>query len=247
VSQRLKELVAGIADFDKWQHADKLRFFAWVLHDAGNEQLKAPDFAACYDALHLHQPVNLRRSVEALEQQGDLLKSGGAYRLSKPVRDRLEAKYGKRAINVQVHELLASLPGKLTAAAQQSYLDEALRCFRAEAWRAAAIMAWNLAFDHLCGFVVTRKLAEFNGAYPTIGKKKPATIAQRSDLQELKESEVILVCRTARITDGTQHKCLERNLGIRNDIAHPSAVSFEQPNSEAFILEVVQTIVLGLR
>lgn len=246
MTQRLKDLVGGIADFDKWAHADKLRFFSWVLHGESKEHLKASDFVVCYDALHLRQPVNLRRSMESLEEQGDLLKSASGHRLEKTVRDRLEAKYGMRTISVQVHSLLASLPGRLSAPEQQDYLDEAIRCFRAEAWRGAALMSWNLAFDHLVQVIVTTRLADFNAAYAKQYQKKPLTFSDRADFQEVKESVVIDIARAAGITDKTQHQVLDRNLGVRNSIAHPSAFPFKQPQSEAFILEVVQTVVLGL-
>jgi hypothetical protein len=220
--------------------------FAWILHGDGKEYLKVADFSACYDLLHLRQPVNLRRSIDALTEQHEMLKSRDGYRLTKPVRDRLESKYGSRPISVQVHEALSSLSTRVAVPAQKEYLDEALRCFRGEAWRAAALMAWNLAFDHLVQVILAGRLADFNTAYAKQYPKKPLTFCDRADFQELKESVVIDIARAAGITNKTQHQVLDRNLGVRNSIAHPSAFPFMQPQSEAFILEVVQTIVLGL-
>jgi hypothetical protein len=245
--QRVRDAVAGVPGFDKLRHADKLRFFAWSLHAEGKEHLKAADFTGCYDVVHLRAPANVHRALQALEEQGDLLKSSQGYKLSKPLRDQLDVKHGNRPLTVAVIDVLEKLPSSLSSPAYRAYLDEAVRCFGARAWRAAIIMAWNVAFDHLCDHVITKKLAEFKRAYPSLNKKKPTTIMRRSDLQELKESEVILVCRQAGITDGIQHKCLDRNLGIRNDAAHPSGAEFDQPRSEAFILDVVKTIVHGLQ
>jgi hypothetical protein len=245
MSARIKEVVAPLVGFEKLPHADKLRLFAWTLHADGKEYVKASDFAECYDALHLPPPSNLHRAVQALAEQRDLLKSAQGYRLAKPVRDRHEAKYGLRPITVQVHELLASLPAKLSSKEQSEYLNEALCCFRGQAWRAAIIMAWNVAFDHLCE-VVTGRLPAFNAGYAQAYPKAAEVIAQRSELRDMKESVVIRVCRTAGIIDKTQAKCLERNLEIRNDAAHPSGAPFNQLRAEAFILDVVQTIVLGL-
>lgn len=245
--QRVRDVVGGIEGFDKIPHADKLRLFAWALHGDGKESVKAADFAACYDVLHMHPPASLHRAVQALHDQKDLLKAGGGFKLSKAVRDRHDSKYGARPISVQVHQALASLLGNVTDPAQKEYLDEAMRCFRGESWRAAAIMAWNLAFDHLCQVILAGKLAEFNAAYAKQFGKNAVTFGVRSDFQESKESVVIQVARTAGVTDKTQHGVLERNLGIRNSIAHPSAFAFKQPQSENFILEVVQTVVLGLK
>jgi hypothetical protein len=242
--QHLRNAVAGVAAFDQLSHADKQRFFAWALHGAGKEHLKPADFAACYDAVHLQPPGNLHRDLKSLEKR-DLLKSAQGYRLSKVQRDAHDAKYGGRPQTRQVHDLLAKLPAMLNSPGYREYLDEALLCFRVGSWRGAIIMAWNLAFDHLCSHVITKKLAEFNAV--ASAWKKSVTIAQRSDFQELRESQVISVCRDASITDKTQDKCLDRNLSIRNDAAHPSGAKFDQLRTEAFITEVVNTIVLGLK
>jgi len=244
-SQRVNDVVARLAGFDGFPHADKLRLFAWALHLDGKEHVKVGDFAGCYDGLHLRPPSNLHRAVQALCEQGDLLKSAQGYRLSKPVRDRHDTKYGRRPSTIQLHDLLETLPSKLTSASQKDYLDEALRCFRAEGWRASIIMAWNLAFDHLCEVAIA-KLANFKSGYAKAFPKATDAISQRSDLRDLKESVVIRACRVADIIDKTQAKCLERHLDIRNDAAHPSGAPFNQPKAEAFILDVVQTIVLGL-
>lgn len=246
--QRLRDAVEGIDGFDKIPHADKLRLFAWALHAQGKQSVKAADFAACYDVLHLQQPASLHRSVQALHEQGDLLKAGGGFKLAKAVRDRHDAKHGARPISVQVHQALASLLGKVIDPAQKEYLDEAIRCFRGESWRAAAIMAWNLAFDHLCHVILAGKQTEFADAYAKqFHPRKAIAFQQRSDFQEVKETNVIEVARTVGVTDKTQHGVLERNLDVRNSIAHPSAFAFKQPQSENFILEVVQTVVLGLK
>lgn len=239
--QRLYEVVSAANDFHQWPHADKIRLFAWALHADGKGDLKVADLAACFDSLHLAEPGNLHRAVQALAEQGDLLKSHTGYRLSKPVRDRLANKHGSRPITVQVHALLAALPEKLLVDTQREYLDEALRCFRAGAWRGAIIMAWNLAFDHLCQVIVSR-LDEFNRAFPLAYPKSSEVIVSRTDLQEIKESTAIRVCRTAGILDKTQAKCLERHLEVRNDAAHPSGAQFSQPKAEAFILDVIPTV-----
>jgi hypothetical protein len=245
VTQRLRDIVHGVEGFDKLPHADKLRLFAWAFHAEGKESVKPSDFAACYDLLHLQQPVNLHRAVQALHEQGDLLKAGAGLKLSKAVRDRHEAKHGSRPVSVQLHGILASLPDKLTSANQREYLDEAVACAKHGAWRASIVMSWNLAYDHVCQVVMAR-LPEFNAGFVKALPRKAEAISQRSELQDLKESEVIKVCRTADIIDKTQGKCLDRNLGIRNDAAHPSGATFNQPKAEAFILDVVQTIVLGM-
>ena len=245
---RLHDIVDGIPSFAKWTFSDQVRLFAWVLHADGKEHLKVADIGAHFGRLHLSPPANLSRIVQALEEKGDMLKSSRGYRLAMAVRDDLAARYGNRPITVQVHETLMALPSKLTSPLQKEYLDEALACCKhAHAWRAAVIMSWNLAYDHFVHTILTTRLAEFNAGWAKTFQKRSFIAAGRSDFQDVKESEVIKAARTAGITDHTQHKCLERSLDIRNDAAHPSGAKFDQPRAEAFILEVVQTIVLGLK
>src|SRR6185369_8458506 len=57
--QRFNNVVARLAGFDGFPHADKLRLFAWALHLDGKEHVKVGDFAGCYDGLHLRPPSNL--------------------------------------------------------------------------------------------------------------------------------------------------------------------------------------------
>src|SRR6185369_1813960 len=124
-------------------------------------------------------------AVQALCEQGDLLRSAQGYRLSKPIRDRHDTKYGLRPSAIQLHDLLETLPSKLTSASQKDCLDEALRCFPAEGWRASIIMAWNLAFDHLCEVAIA-KLADFKAGYAKAFPNATDAISQRSDLRTSK-------------------------------------------------------------
>jgi hypothetical protein len=242
--QGIRDAVNAVAGFETLPQPDKLRFFAWALHAGGKEHLKPADFAACYDAVHLQQPGHLHRDLKALESKGDLLRSTHGVRLAKTLRDGHDAKYGNRPQTVQVHDILKNLSASVSSPDRREYLEEALLCCKAGAWRGAIIMSWNVAFDHLCEHIITKKLVDFNAV--TSAWKKPVTIAVRKDLQELKENDVVTVCRTAGITDKTQTKCLDRNLGIRNDAAHPSGAKFDQLRAESFISEVVRTIVSGL-
>src|SRR5437016_8921288 len=104
-----------------------------------------------------------------------------------------------------VEKLLADLPGKISDHAERVFLEEAITCFRHKAYRAAIVMTWNLTYFHVCHYVLKHKLAEFNAEYPKrhggIHKKaKAPTIAKYEDFSsDLKESEVIEICRSAKI------------------------------------------------
>jgi hypothetical protein len=162
------------------------------------------------------------------------------------MREQLDAKYGHRAITVQVLQTLRELPAKLPDLAERAYLEEALTCFKANAFRASIVMCWNVAYDHLCTHILTRKLSDFNAAMATRFPKEKTVIASREDFHELKESQVLEVCRTAGITDKNVHGILEEKLKTRNRAAHASGNVFEQPQAENYILDLLNNAVLKL-
>ena len=63
----------------------------------------------------------------------------------------------------------------------------------------------------------------------------------------LKESEVIDICKSAKIINPNLHKILKEKLEKRNTAAHPSTVRVTQVQAEAFIDELIRNAVLGLR
>ena len=108
-------------------------------------------------------------------------------------------------------------------------------------------MAWNLAFDHLCRFILANHLSEFNTQLPkSFPKADIAAVAKRDDFHELKESQVLQVCRSANIISGSIHKILKEKLDRRNIAAHPSGVVIADPTAEEFIKDLVENVVLKL-
>src|SRR5205085_11998317 len=116
----------------------------------------------------------------------------------------LEDKYGQREITVQVTKLLSDLPIKIPNTVERDFFNEALICYRHGAFRAAIVMCWNLAYDHLCDYVLTKHLAAFNTRWPIRfeGHYKKAgvlAIATRDDFAEFKEDQMIELCKSASI------------------------------------------------
>jgi hypothetical protein len=181
----------------------------------------------------------------------DLLRDKDGFSLERRVRQELDAKFGIRESAVTIHRLLAELPDKIPSLAERVFLDEALKCFRVGAFRAAIVMTWNLAYDHLCGVVVAKHLGEFNRQWPLSypkdhAKARIAAISKLDDFGELKESQVIQICRSAGIVTNDVFKILEEKLGKRNTAAHPSLVEITQLEAESFINELVRNVVLKM-
>jgi hypothetical protein len=254
MDEELKTLVQRIEGFSAWSHADRIRFFGWFLHSQGRERFTAADIANCYDAVHSERPSSVSPFLASMERRKprQILHDGRGYYLERQVRERHHQKYGQREITVQITQLLADLPDKVPDLMERDFLREALICYRNGAFRASIVMSWNLAFFHLCNFVLKRHLAAFNASYtvryPEKHKRaKIPTIAKYEDFSvDLKESEVLEICKSGNIISGDIFKILDEKLGRRNSAAHPSTVRFGQLQAEEFIHDLVTNVVLVL-
>jgi len=248
----LDALTRAVASFDQLQHVDRIKLFAWHLHTHKSMDCFMPaDIARCYADVHLDGPKNIAQQLAQLaaKKPPQILKNKAGYRLEKRSRDEFDKKYGQRASTVEVTNLLKDLPGKLPDLAEQTYLNEALKCFSVGAFRAAIVMTWNLAYHHLCDFILKQKLAEFNArwvvVFPAHHKNATKTIAKIDDFGDnLKESEVIKIAKSAGIVSNDVSKVLEDKLGRRNSAAHPSGIKIEQLQAEEFIDDLVKNVVL---
>ncbi len=196
----LRQSVEGLGDKS---HADKIKLFAWYLHTYQKKDYFSPsDIKACYDNLDLASPSSFGGYFANLVKSKEILKNSSGYRLENKTREALDAQYGISEVAVKITNLLLTLPEKIPNLAERTYLDEALICYRHRAFRAAVVMTWNLAYHHLCDYVLKSHLAMFNERwqikYPSHHKKTPKIIAKMDDFSDqLKESEVIEVCNSA--------------------------------------------------
>jgi hypothetical protein len=246
---RLEDL-AAVPGFSGWSHAEKVRAFAWfLLTHEGRPWFTTDDVRQCFDALGLDPPTAISPYMTKMlsRKPKQALRSGLGYVLERRLRETLDAKLGTRPATAHVDRLLAELPDRLPDAVQRVFLVEALACFRCKAYRAAMVMTWNLAFDHLCTHILTKHIAEFNLWLPKrFPKADIAAVAKRDDFAELKESQVIEVCRSAGIISGNVQTILKEKLGRRNMAAHPSTVLIAQETAEEFIKDLVTNGVLAL-
>jgi len=252
----LEELVRRIPEYSKWNHAEKIRFFAWFLHThEKKERVTGTEIGRCFDALHEERPTAISPFLAAMEKKNpkEAIRDSAGYRLVKTVREEFGGKYGHRGTTVKVERLLADLPGKIPDQAERAFLSEALSCFHNEAFRASIVMTWNLTFFHLCHHVLNHRLVDFNAEYPKrysgLHKKaKASTIATYDDFaSDLKESEVVEICRSANIITKEQFNALDRQIGRRNSAAHPSTTVITVLQAEEFIHDLVTNVVLTIR
>ena len=245
----LHELVSQVSDFAQKKHIEKIKIFAWWVHTyKRQEAFTGSDLNECYRKLRLDPPGSIAPFLKSLSDRKpkQVLRCKGGYCLEKRVRDQYDLELGQRASTIHVHKLLAELPSRVPNIAERTYLEEALTCFKHKAFRAAVVMAWNLAYDHLCQLIVNTRLTDFNAHLATVYPKEKTVISKRDDLTELKESQVLQVCRSANIITGSLHKIMREKLDRRNVAAHPSGVAILDTTAEEFIRDLMENVVLKL-
>jgi hypothetical protein len=250
----LAELAQDIPNLATWNHVERIKLFAWYLHtQKKQDHFQAPDIRKCYEELHLDPPSSISPFLASMEKKKpkELLKRVEGFKLEMRVREALDKKFGTRQITVQVTDLLVNLPNAVPDLVERTFLDETLVCFKHGAFRAAIVMAWNLAYHHLCDHVLRKKLAEFNGQWPLVyqghHKKSVKTISKMEDFSDqLKESEVLEICNSGGIISKDIHKILKAKLDRRNSAAHPSSVKIDQLQAEEFLDDIVKNVVVKL-
>lgn len=250
----LSEFVAQVPAFAALSHPQKVLHFGWFLHThRGRERFDFKAIRSCYANQHI-EPPNISDVLAKLAAKKPkvLLKDGAGYRLEHTIRQQLDEKYKEQQTTVAISQLLKDLPGKIADDAERLFLTEALKCYRCEAFRAATIMTWNLAYDHLLRWILAdaKRTADFNAKIiGRIGVKRGTglVIATREDFEDLKETEVLDICGTAGILPSDNLKqVLAMQLTKRNLAAHPSLIDIDRPTADDTIHTLVTNIVLKL-
>jgi hypothetical protein len=245
----LQDLVEQASAFDRAPPKEQIKIFAWWLHTHKEKELFGPnDIRACYDALHMSQQAiatYLTRMADAKE----LLREKNQYKLARGVRADLDKKYGVHHSVVAVGKLLTDLIGRVPDFAEQSFLAEATKCYRVEAYRACIVMVWNVTYSHLLNWILrdVGRLARFNETIVKRNSKKVGLIViEYDDFENLKEREVIDICNIANLFNSSVYKILVGKLDRRNIAAHPSAVVMVQSQADDTITDLVNNVILGL-
>jgi hypothetical protein len=250
----LREFIAAVPGFASLGHPVRIIHLGWYLHTHRERELfDQAAIRACYKELHMDEP-NLSELFKRLvaKRPKVILPDGVGFRLEHKVREGLDKKYGYHETTIALSKLLKELPGKISDQAEKLFLSEAITCYHSRAFRAAIVMAWNLAYDHLLQWVLNEpaRVSAFQAHIAgRVGPKKAASIviSQREDFENLKESETLDICGSASLfaSDNTK-KILDMQLTKRNLAAHPSRLVIGAPEAEDAISSLINNVVLVL-
>jgi len=150
----LEAAVRRAPDFSSWEHVDKIRFFCWHLQsNCGFAAVRPADVARCYERLDLAPPSSIAPFFDLVMRRhpAEMTRVKEGCRLEARVLEELDIAYG--ADPTLTADGLESMVERVDDPRRLKYLEEALVCFRAGAYRASVAMVWNLAIDVLSGQV----------------------------------------------------------------------------------------------
>lgn len=246
----LTNLVNQVSDFEGLQPRDRIKLFAWFLHThRKREVFDSAAIRACFAELHLADP-QVSKYLPRMVEYKDLMKVAGGFKLERAPRVELDKRYGIHHSVVAISKILTDLPEKVPNVAQRAFLQEALKCYRIEAYRACIVMAWNLAYAHILDYILSdaKRLADFNAAITKKYPKKTSLVISKYDdfTEELTERETVEIGNVADTFNSVVYRILKKELDRRNIAAHPSDVIISQHQADDMVSELVNNVVLAL-
>jgi hypothetical protein len=233
----------------------RVELFAYYLrHFDGRTEFSAADIRRCFTEAFLPAPTDLTALLKSLAKgkQAPLLRiKDNLYAISVYGVNDVEAILPLKPQSVVGTSLLKTvLPSlqliltKVSDPLRRDFLAEAISCLEVGARRATVVLAWIAALDHMYDYVLAHGLAKFNAALAKQqGKIGNLRVVNKDDFGDLKESEFIIVSRSAKLITNDVRKILDEKLGFRNSCAHPSSIAVGDYKVLSFVEDLVDNVI----
>ena len=125
---------------------------------------------------------------------------------------------------------------------QQYLLDETIRGLECEAYRAATVMGWNLAYDYILQWIDNHHLAQFNRIMAKYQKKPISHYADFTAKGAPDEFQVFDICRGLKLISGTLHAHLCQYLRHSKDFTHGNFRTPSPARTNSYLEQVLDII-----
>lgn len=163
-----------------------------------------------------------------------------SYRL--PVSD-----IAKQAPSQALHSLREAAERAL--ASYRAYLEEAIDCYEADAFRGAVLMVWAATIDHIYSVIQGHRsdfsvfqaasLARFQGA------NSYRKISKTNDLLYLSDKNFFLLCEDAGLLNKNARVLLNDSLNTRNRCGHPTGYMVGREEIVIFTERLINNFISG--
>lgn len=127
------------------------------------------------------------------------------------------------------------------------YMEEAIQCIQAGAYRGAVVLGWQAGM-----FAIYRELEENGDPIHVAYEKKFGTtpdvnIGDFWDFQKMKDRDILILAESVGLIDKSLKDILDRDRDVRNKAAHPGVYDVGPNGTKALLETVMQLLVeLGL-
>lgn len=250
--QSIELFITLIPDMDNLNSSDIIDYFVFFhTVNLGNSSIKPSDITGYFEELGLvpYSNPSAYLSRNAAKKKGakpKYLKKPTGYVLERSKEKELSQSLNTSPGKVETSNLLRDLLAKIGDKNENSFLEEAIKCYETNCKRAAIVLVWLLTIDHIQKYIYKHERISFNAvlAKNTDKRIKITAITKYDDFSEIPEGKFIEFCRSAKIISNDVRKILEQKLGTRNTAAHPASVSISDVKATDFIIDLVENVLL---
>jgi hypothetical protein len=163
-----------------------------------------------------------------------------AYRL--PVTD-IRTQAPAQALH-SLRESAASAPANY-----RPYLEEAIDCYEASAYRGAVLMVWTATIEHVYSVIERHqygfKLFEAENIKRFENSKNYKRITKKNDLLYVNDANFFLLCEDAGVFNKNARSILDDALKTRNRCGHPTGVVVGREEVVIFIERLINNFISG--
>lgn len=238
-----------VPDVSERSAAELIDLFVYFLTvEYGEPFVSVSQVKACFEAAGIppHSNISQYFSRHLTGKSVRFVRSGKGYRLERSRRLELDGEVGTDPVIRETATSLRKLLDLVPTGSEREFLKETIDCYEVRAYRAAIVMGWLLAVDHLYEYVLANRLPEFNSQLAKNKDKsvKVSSINDRDDFTEIPESKFIEISRSAKIISADVRRILDDKLGTRNSCAHPSGIKVSQHKATEFLDDLVENVVI---
>lgn len=129
------------------------------------------------------------------------------------------------------------------------YLDEAVDCYEAGAYRGAVLMVWAATIEHIYSVVERHrqgfKLLEAENLKRFERASSYRRIKKKSDLLYINDGNLLLICEDAGVFNKNARNILDDALKTRNRCGHPTGYVVGREEVVVFIERLINNIIGG--
>jgi hypothetical protein len=251
----LEQFISKVDGFNGLSASEKCDYFVYYLTEFKElPGVKPKQVETCFNELKIRPSSNISRYLRTNSKRKNGISPKffihkELYLLDQKRKEEIRATVHIDKPFIETNKTLRSILTYVKNKSEQEFLDEAIKAFEVEAFRAAIVLVWLLTIDHLYEYILAHKLTDFNEvlARNTDRRVRISAVVTKDDFSDIPEGKFIEFCRSAGVISGDVRKVLDEKLGTRNSAAHPSNIKIGRGKVFDFIEDLVNNVIVKFK